>query len=116
MTGTGMFDEDGLKQGYAPSRRCSPERSVASEGRLSDIMVDERRRGAMPKDGLAELGLMRASDGGLGKSGADSPRVQVWGSGIPRRVFLSVADLADARIRLMTVHFAAEVVDCRRWR
>jgi GDP-L-fucose synthase len=74
---------------------------LASEGSLAGIEADENTRGAIPDDLLASFSLNRSNGRFQQSPDGIEARVQVWGSGTPRREFLFVDDLADACVMLM---------------
>jgi GDP-L-fucose synthase len=91
-------------------RKCHLAR-LALEGRVTEIEADEAARGAIPDELLAGMGMAR-TDGRLHRqSGTPAARVQVWGSGTPRREFLYVDDLADACVALMEQKYDGPLVN-----
>jgi GDP-L-fucose synthase len=74
---------------------------MAAEGNLEAIRKDEARYGPIPDDLKSALGL---SPGTSVLSPQPSvPRVDVWGTGTPRREFLHVDDMADACLHIMNL-------------
>jgi GDP-L-fucose synthase len=84
---------------------------LALEGREADIEADEAARGVIPEDLLTTLGIERADGRLRARSGGAAARVQIWGSGTPRREFLYVDDLADACIGLMEQEYDGPLVN-----
>lgn len=83
---------------------------LASHGDWEGIIGDEERFGAIPRDFLASLvSISRASGHGdrvpVLEAETDAqelePAVPIWGSGLARREFLHVDDLASACVFLM---------------
>lgn len=67
---------------------------------IAAVNRDIKMRGPIPWDVMEHLGLVSDIDGQLSRKAGTEPRVQVWGTGAPRREFLYVEDLADACIHL----------------
>jgi GDP-L-fucose synthase len=81
---------------------------LASEGNIEAIVADEERYGVIPTDIQQAIGYVSER-----KSIArdHSPKVVLWGTGLPRREFLHVDDMAAACIHTMTLdqtHFTGE--------
>ncbi|MDB5795960.1 MAG: GDP-fucose synthetase [Noviherbaspirillum sp.] len=91
-------------------RKCHLAR-LALEGRVREIEADEAARGAIPDELLITLGMERAGDRLRRRSNGPATRVQIWGSGTPRREFLYVDDLADACIALMEHEYDGPLVN-----
>lgn len=72
---------------------------LATQGALDALQQDERRYGRIPDNFIEMLGLRRAEEGF--EMEADKLRVELWGSGTPRREFLYIDDLSRAAIFLM---------------
>lgn len=86
-------------------RKCHLAKLVTA-GDLNGIAEDELRHGLIPDEFLSQLGLERVA---VGNSPVNqqfritnsAPKVQVWGTGTPRREFLYSEDMADACVHLM---------------
>jgi GDP-L-fucose synthase len=76
-------------------RKCHLAK-LRESGDLEAIAADERKHGALPEDVRRSLGIARVEGGFAAEKGARPIRVEVWGSGTPRRELLFVDDLADA--------------------
>ncbi len=74
---------------------------LAKLGDLESIKQDEATYGPIPADIKDAIGL--ADDSSSLLSGASNARVQLWGSGAPRREFLHVDDMAAACIYVMNL-------------
>jgi len=91
---------------------------LASQGAWEAIGRDERRFGVISPDFLAQLAAIARHAGppgpdagtswgrriaSLGSAATHQAAVELWGSGLPRREFLHVDDLADACLFLMNL-------------
>ncbi len=79
---------------------------LAMDGDIRAIIADEAHYGAIPEDVSEAIGYM-AEKKKLKKD--HSPKVVLWGTGLPRREFLHVDDMAAACIHVMGLdqsHFA----------
>jgi GDP-L-fucose synthase len=70
-------------------------------GDLAGIRHDEKRHGRIPDDLLERLGCQRDGQEIVKGPQPAQENLMVWGSGMPRREFLHVDDLADACLFLM---------------
>ncbi len=86
---------------------------LAMEDDVEAIADDEARYGPIPDDILSSLGLVRSSAhiSRLPSSVSHAPRVDLWGTGSPRREFLHVDDLADAALFLMRNYDSDKVIN-----
>lgn len=81
---------------------------MARDGNLDSIIADEVHYGRIPDELLPVLGLERASPDGSSINNRlrithHAPKVQIWGTGTPRREFLYSDDMADACVYLMNL-------------
>ena len=72
---------------------------LAAQGDWEGIKRDEFRFGPIPDDVRFALGLQPQTS----NLQRHSPKVVIWGSGMPRREFLHVDDLADACLFIMSL-------------
>lgn len=85
---------------------------LAMEKNIDGIQDDERKKGRIPDDLIASLGLCRNdSDTLMFSNNAKAPQVMLWGSGSPYREFLHVDDMADASLFLMEQYSDAGIVN-----
>ncbi|MGW8194050.1 MAG: GDP-L-fucose synthase family protein [Desulforhopalus sp.] len=81
---------------------------LATEGRLAEIVDDERIFGKIPAEICTAIGYQPENQSL--KKGA-TRRVELWGSGTPRREFLHVDDMAAACVHVMNLaqnHFSGD--------
>lgn len=71
---------------------------LAMEGRATAIAEDEKRYGKIPSDICRAIGYLPKTNG-LKEN--HRPYVLLWGTGLPRREFLHVDDMAAACIHIM---------------
>ena len=71
---------------------------LALKGDGEAIQLDEKKYGAIPPDIQTAIGY--SSDTGRLRQGAE-PKVILWGSGLPKREFLHVDDMASACVHVM---------------
>ncbi len=81
-----------------------------AEGDLEAVKRDEKRFGEIPGWLLEQLGVKREREGFVRVEGKE-PKVVLWGTGMPRREFLYVDDLAEACIFLMENYDGEEIVN-----
>ena len=83
---------------------------LAQKNDLEGIIKDERRFGSIPEGLLKTLGLYRNGiDVCADSDGAIEPAVVLWGSGLPRREFLYVDDLAQAAVFILQQYFGKQL-------
>lgn len=78
---------------------------MADEGNIEAIVKDEKRFGPIPRDIKKAIGLDDLSSSL--KPQTSGARVVVWGTGIPKREFLHVNDMADACVFIMQQDFSS---------
>ncbi len=84
---------------------------LVESGDLNGVARDEEIFGRIPEDILDHLGLLRTGPGTFRRLPGTMPRVMLWGSGVPRREFLHVDDLADACVYLMENYDDKEIIN-----
>jgi GDP-L-fucose synthase len=85
---------------------------LAMAGNFDAIHADELAHGPIPTEVLSSLSLARREDDSIAPDGTGkAPRVEVWGSGSPRREFLYVDDLATACVHLMATQYDGPLVN-----
>ncbi len=82
---------------------------LVNNGDASGIAKDEEIHGSIPADILEMLALKRFGD--TFSILENEPRVMLWGSGLPRREFLHVNELADAVVFLMKTYDNGEIIN-----
>jgi len=84
---------------------------LAQSGDVNAIMVDEKCHGPIPDEIVQNLGLVRDIDGVLRLTHHASPKIVLWGTGMPKREFMHVEDLADACLFLMRSYDGEEMLN-----
>lgn len=82
---------------------------LALNSNIDAINRDEALSGPIPNDIKAALGLKNASN----LSPSKNPSVILWGTGIAKREFLHVDDMAEACVHVMTMPYDRYVEVCR---
>jgi len=83
---------------------------LAAAGNWKAIQKDETARGPIPDDIKSAIGLDPSTGKPLDRS-ANQPSVILWGTGVPRREFLHVDDLADAGVFLMNHYDESDIIN-----
>jgi GDP-L-fucose synthase len=81
---------------------------LASKAEWQGIRKDEAAYGQIPDDIKKSIGINPAENRPF-KEAASLPKIILWGTGLPRREFLYVDDLADACIYLMNNYEGPEI-------
>lgn len=82
---------------------------LALDNNIEAINKDETLSGPIPDDIKAALGLQNIS----ALSPAQTPSVILWGTGVSKREFLHVDDMAEACVHVMTMPYDRYVEVCR---
>ena len=82
---------------------------LALDNDIASIKKDEALSGPIPDDIKAALGLQNAS----ALRPSKSPSVILWGTGVSKREFLHVDDMAEACVHVMTLPYEHYMEVCR---